>query len=69
MDINTDILEGLGLTNTQIKVYLVLLEAGESKTGEIIKKSGLQSSVVYYSLTQLIEMGLVTFIIKVLEIL
>jgi len=64
MDTNTDALEELGMTKAQIKVYLAALEVGESKTGEIIKKSGLQSSVVYYSLTQLISMGLMTFIIK-----
>jgi len=64
MEIDTSVFEELGMTNAQIKVYLVLLEIGESKTGGIIKKSGLQSSVVYNSLTQLLEMGLATFILK-----
>ena len=64
MEFDKTVLEGLGMTNSQIKVYLALLEIGEVKTGDIIKKSGLQSSVVYYSLTQLIEIGLATFILK-----
>ena len=64
MDVDTSVLEDLGLTNAQTKVYLTLLEIGESKTGGIIKKSSMQSSVVYNSLTQLVERGLTTFILK-----
>ena len=54
---DTSHLEGIGLTNAEVKVYLALLSLGSSKTGPIIEKSGLQSSVVYTSLAKLIEKG------------
>lgn len=62
MDIS--ILEDIGLTNSQGKTYLALLELGEAKSGEIIAKTRLQSSVIYNALTALIEQGLVSFILK-----
>ena len=62
--IDTTILEDIGLTNSQIKIYLALLELGETTSGPIIKKSKLQNSVVYNALNQLIQNGLVTYIQK-----
>ena len=35
------ILERIGFTNAQAKIYLILLEIGQSKVGRIIEKSGL----------------------------
>ncbi|MFZ5955488.1 MAG: TrmB family transcriptional regulator [Nanoarchaeota archaeon] len=64
MQIDISVLESIGLTNSQIKVYLNLLELGEAKTGEIIKHTRLQSSVVYNALNQLIQNGLASFILK-----
>lgn len=64
MEIDISAFEEIGLTNAQIKVYMSLSEFGESKTGGVIKKTGLHSSVVYNALTQLIEQGLVSFILK-----
>jgi len=64
MDLNTDVLYDIGLTNAQIRVYMALLELGESTTGPILKKSELQNSVVYNALNRLIEQGLVTFVLK-----
>jgi HTH-type transcriptional regulator, sugar sensing transcriptional regulator len=63
-DINISILEDIGLTKAQIKVYLALLETGETTSGPIIKKSELQNSVVYNALNHLIEEGLVSFIFR-----
>ncbi len=60
MDIS--ILEDIGLTNAEIKVYLSLLELGPSTAGPIIEKSGLQSSVVHATLNKLVEKGLLSFI-------
>ena len=60
MDIS--ILEDIGLTNAEIKVYLSLLELGSSTAGPIIEKSGLQSSVVHATLNKLVEKGLLSFI-------
>lgn len=62
MDIS--ILEDLGLTNAEIKVYLSLLELGSSSAGAIIEKSGLQNSVVHRALNTLIEKALINFILE-----
>ncbi len=61
---NTEILEGIGLSRGESKVFLVILALGESKTGKIIEKSGLQSSSVYHALNGLISRGLVSYIKK-----
>lgn len=64
MDIDISVLEDIGFTNAQIKVYLAIIELGETKTGEIIRKTKLHSSVVYNALNWLIEEGLASFILK-----
>ena len=58
------VLQEIGLTQNEIKVYLTLLELGESKTGEILKKSRLNSGRIYEILNSLQEKGLVSFILK-----
>lgn len=62
MDIT--ILEDLGLTESEIKVYLALLEIGNSTAGNILIRSGLQNSVTHRALNSLIEKGLINFILK-----
>ncbi len=62
MDIS--ILEDLGLTNAEIKVYVSLLELGSSTAGPIREKSGLQNSVVHRALNSLTAKGLVNFIFQ-----
>ncbi len=59
---DTKILEDLGFTNAEIKVYLALLELGLSTAGPIIEKSGLQSSVVHMTLNKLVNKGFASFI-------
>jgi HTH-type transcriptional regulator, sugar sensing transcriptional regulator len=59
---NTEILEDIGLTNAEIKVYLALLELGTSTAGPILEKSKLQNSVVHMTLNRLVEKGLVSFV-------
>ncbi|MBW2978274.1 hypothetical protein KY331_05495, partial [Candidatus Woesearchaeota archaeon] len=61
---NIEILEQIGLTKSEIKVYLALLELGSSSTGKIVDKSRVASSKVYEILDKLIQKGLVSFIIK-----
>lgn len=61
---DTGCLRELGFTPAQVKVYLALLELGTSTTGPVIWQSGLQNSVVYHALNQLIQRGLVSFVIK-----
>ena len=60
----TQILEKIGLSKNEIKVYLALLRLGSSSTGKIIENTSLANSRVYHSLNSLIEKGLVTFISK-----
>ncbi len=52
-------LEEIGLTRTEIKVYLQLLKNGKCKADEIIKKTNLYKSNVYHSLHSLIKKGFV----------
>ena len=59
---NTEILEDIGFTNAEIKVYLALLELGTATAGPILEKSKLQNSVVHMTLNKLIEKGFVTFV-------
>lgn len=57
-------LRDLGLSSPEAKVYIALLELGSSTTGPLIKKCGLYSSVVYYTLESLMKRGLVTYTIS-----
>jgi sugar-specific transcriptional regulator TrmB len=59
-----EILEEIGFTRNESLVYLTLLKTGETKSGKIIKLTGLQSSVVHNSLNTLIEKGFVKYILK-----
>ena len=61
---NIKILEDIGLTKSEIKVYVALLGLGSSATGKIIDKSKVSSSKIYEILDRLIQKGLVSFIIK-----
>jgi sugar-specific transcriptional regulator TrmB len=60
---DTSVFEDLGLTQAEIKVYLSLLNLGSSTAGPILEKSNLQNSVVHRSLNNLIEKGIVNFIL------
>ncbi len=55
------VLEELGLTENESKIYLFLLKIGETTTGLIISETGIANSRVYESLRSLIDKGLVTY--------
>jgi len=55
-------LQEFGLSNTEAKVYLALLEIGKSQAGQITKKSGVNRTNVYDALERLISKGLVSYI-------
>tara|TARA_Y100000310_G_scaffold105141_1_gene103511 strand:- start:1586 stop:2317 length:732 start_codon:yes stop_codon:yes gene_type:complete len=59
---DTQILEDIGLKNSEIKVYMALLELGSASAGVIIDKSGLQNSVVHLALNSLAEKGLISIV-------
>ena len=61
---DTAILEELGLSKSESKVYLSLLELGQTKIGSVIEKSGIVSSVVHTSINTLVNKGLVSYIKK-----
>lgn len=59
-----EILQNFGFTLAEAKVYLVLLKLGSVKVGQVIEKSGLQSSTTHNSLHSLTEKGFVTYVLK-----
>lgn len=59
-----ELLQRIGLTTGEIKVYLALLDVGETTTGPLIKKSKIAGSKIYEVLDRLIEKGLVSHILK-----
>jgi len=61
---DTSVLEDLGLTSAEIKVYVTLLELGSSTAGPILEKSGIQNSVVHRGINSLIERGLINYILE-----
>jgi len=61
---NTNILEDIGLTHGETKVYLSLSRLGSTKTGMLAKEAGVSSSKVYKILDRLAKKGLVGYVIK-----
>ena len=61
---DTSILEDIGLTSAEIKIYLTLLKLGSSQAGSIVEKSGRQNSVVHRTLHRLIEKSLITYVLE-----
>lgn len=61
---DTSILEDLGLSKGEIKVYLALLELGSTKIGQVIEKSKMASSAVHGDINTLVEKGLVSYVKK-----
>ncbi len=61
---DTKILENIGFTQGEVRVYLALLDLGETTTGDIINKSNITGSKVYEILERLIEKGMVSYIVK-----
>ncbi len=59
-----EIFKDLGLTDSETKVYLALLELGDSTRGEIVNKSRIAGSKVYEILEKLQEKGLVSIYIQ-----
>jgi sugar-specific transcriptional regulator TrmB len=61
---DTSALENIGLTKSEIKVYLTLLETGPTSTGPLVDRSGISSSKVYEILERLISKGLVSYVMR-----
>ena len=57
-------LQNLGLTKTESKIYITLLNLGSSLAGIIARKSGIHRRTVYDVLDKLTEKGLIGYITK-----
>lgn len=54
--------KSLGLTNSEVRVYLTLLELGPSAAGKIVRKTQFHRGTTYALLERLAEKGLVSYI-------
>jgi len=61
---DTKILSDLGLTPTEIKVYLALLKIGQSTAPKIAVEANVERAVTYHILEKLIRKGIVSYINK-----
>ena len=61
---DTAFLEDIGLTKTEAKIYLAVLDHGSALAGAISQKSGIHRRSVYDALERLIEKGLISFITR-----
>jgi len=61
---DTKILQEIGLTSGETKVYLALLKLGSTKTGPLAKEANVSSSKVYKILDRLMKKGLAGHIIR-----
>ncbi|MBW2990523.1 hypothetical protein KY348_02340 [Candidatus Woesearchaeota archaeon] len=59
-----ELLRSIGLTDSEAKVYLALLDLGTSTVGPIADKSRASYSKIYLLLEKLIDKGLATYITK-----
>jgi len=59
-----EILEEMGLSHTEARVYLVLLESGSTLVGPIIKKANLHRATTYQILQRMREKGVVSSVVK-----
>lgn len=59
-----ELLQKTGLTESESKVYLALLDLGEAKTGDILKHAGLNSGRIYEILASLEQKGLASSSVK-----
>ncbi|MCD4759474.1 helix-turn-helix domain-containing protein [archaeon] len=58
------ILENLGLSDGETKVYLALLKLGSSKVSKIKEESGLHRTTIYDFIEKLINKGLVSYSVE-----
>jgi HTH-type transcriptional regulator, sugar sensing transcriptional regulator len=64
MEIDIKLLEEIGLTKSEIKVYLALLRLGSSTKKSIVKEAKITPSKLYEITDKLIDKGLVSYVKK-----
>ena len=52
---DTQILQEIGLSNTEAKVYLALLKTGQTTAGPLLRETGLQNSTLHKTLHSLVS--------------
>lgn len=62
--IDFKVLERLGLTPSEINIYISLLSAGPSQAGSLIRRTGIQNSVMHMGLRRLCSGGFISYILK-----
>ena len=60
---NQKIIEELGLTKNESKIYMALLRLGSAHAGEITEKTGIHRRNVYDSIERLMRKGLVSHVV------
>lgn len=60
----TGILRELGLSKNEIETYIALTKLGSSKTGPLMRLTGIGSSQTYTSLDSLIARGLISYTVR-----
>lgn len=58
------VLEKIGLSKAEVKIYLAMLSLGSAPSGRIVRETGLRKSTVYETIRRLQEKGLVSYVIK-----
>lgn len=61
---DTKILKEIGLTDSESKVYMAILELKDSTRGDIVNKSKISGSKIYELLEKLQEKGLISIYLK-----
>ncbi|MBI4452620.1 hypothetical protein HY637_04265 [Candidatus Woesearchaeota archaeon] len=61
---NMEILKELGLTNTEIKIYITLLQLGSSLASKISRHSKVERAVTYHTLEKLMRKGIASYVIR-----
>jgi len=59
-----EVLQYFGVNTNDRAIYKALLKLGRSKTGPIMKESGVGSSRTYESLRNLVKKGLVSYVVR-----
>ncbi|MBI3633245.1 MAG: helix-turn-helix domain-containing protein [Candidatus Vogelbacteria bacterium] len=60
----TDVLEKIGLNKNEAKIYISLLEHGQSRVSTIYRNTKIHRPIIYKELPSLAEKGLVTEVVK-----
>lgn len=61
---NPELFKDIGLTNSEIIVYIALLKSGSIKVGDLMKKISLHRSRIYEAINRMSEKGLISYVIK-----